>query len=159
VLVLVRKLKLFYAWPGSVLVASSVLVLSLRAYSTGDFGQREHLFLLAWLPFVLIRYSRMQNAGVNRLLAVITGAVAGVMMLCKPTFLLQAVLVEVWMGLRMKGRGTYRTPEMLAVYSIFLALAVHLLLLPGSLQSPFFTRWIPFIAEVTILTMLPCLPS
>jgi hypothetical protein len=146
-LVLVRKLKLFYAWPGSVLVASSVLVLSLRAYSTGDFGQREHLFLLAWLPFVLIRYSRMQNAGVNRLLAVITGAVAGVMMLCKPTFLLQAVLLEIWMGLRMKGRGTYRTPEMLAVYSIFLALAVHLLLLPGSLQSPFFTRWIPFIAD------------
>jgi len=146
VLVLVRKLELFHSWAGAVVVASSVLALSLRAYSTGDFGQREHLFLLAWLPFVLVRYSRMQSVGVNRALAVITGTVAGVMMLCKPTFLLQAVLVEVWMGLRIKGKGTYKTPEMFAVYFIFLALAVHLLLLPGSLQSPFFTRWIPFIA-------------
>lgn len=146
VFLLVRRSGLFRTWTGTVLIASSVLILSLKAFSNGDFGQREHLFILAWLPFLLVRYSRTRDVGVSIPLALVTGSLAGIMMLCKPSFLAQVVLIEVWMGLRMRGKMTYRTPEMIAVYSVVLVFAVHLLLLPGGLQSPFFTRWIPFIA-------------
>lgn len=146
VFLLMRRSGLFYSWTGVVLVSSSILILSLKAYSLGNFGQREHLFMLAWLPFLLVRYSRMQDVGVSTAMAVLTGSLAGIMILCKPSFFALAVLIEVWMGFRMRGKRTYRTPEMFAVYFIALAFAVHLLLLPGSIQSPFFTRWIPFIA-------------
>jgi len=146
VLLLVRRSGLFRTWTGAVLIASSVLILSLKAFSNGDFGQREHLFVLAWLPFLLVRYSRTQDVGVSIPLAVVTGSLAGILMLCKPSFLVQVVLIEVWLGIRMRGKMTYRTPEMIAAYSVVLVFAVHLLLLPGSMQSPFFTRWIPFIA-------------
>ncbi|MCD4706625.1 MAG: hypothetical protein K8S62_02685 [Candidatus Sabulitectum sp.] len=146
VFLLVRKSGLFHSWAGVALVSSSILILSLKAYSLGDFGQREHLFVLAWLPFVLVRHSRMQDVGVSTAMAVFTGSLAGIMMLCKPSFFAQAALIEVWMGLYMRGKRAYRTPEMFAVYFVVLAFAVHLLLLPGSIQSPFFTRWIPFIA-------------
>jgi hypothetical protein len=145
VLLLVRRSGLFRTWTGAVLIASSVLILSLKAFSNGDFGQREYLFVLAWLPFLLVRYSRTQDTRVSVSLALVTGSLAGIMMLCKPSFLAQVVLVEVWMGFRMRGKMTYRTPEMIAVYSVVLVLTVHLFLLPGGLQSPFFTRWIPFI--------------
>ncbi len=146
VLLLVRRSGLFSTWTGAVLIASSVLILSLKAFSNGDFGQREHLFVLAWLPFLLVRYSRTQDVGVSIPLALVTGLLTGIMMLCKPSFLALVVLIEAWMWIRIRGRRTYRTPEMIAVYSVVLVFAVHLLLLPGSIQSPFFTRWVPFIA-------------
>jgi len=146
VFLLVRRSGLFRTWTGAVLIASSVLILSLKAFNNGDFGQREHLFILAWLPFLLVRYSRKQDVGVSIPLALVTGSLAGIMMLCKPTFLVQVVLIEVWMSLRIRGKMAYLTPEMIAVYSVVLVFAAHLFLLPGALQSPFFTRWIPFIA-------------
>ncbi|MCD4707540.1 MAG: hypothetical protein K8S62_07355 [Candidatus Sabulitectum sp.] len=146
VLLLVRRSGLFRTWTGATLIASSVLILSLKAYSGGNFGQREHLFLLAWLPFLFVRYSRMQDVRVSIPTALLTGFLTGILMLCKPSFFAQVVLIEVLMRVRMGGKKKYRSPEMIAVYSVVLFFAVHLLLLPGSIQSPFFTRWIPVIA-------------
>ncbi len=145
VFLLLRRSELFSTWTGTALIASSLLILSLKAFSNGDFGQREHLFLLAWLPFLLVRFSRYQDIRVSIPIAMVTGSLAGIMMLCKPTFLVQVVLIEIWMGVRMGRKRIYRVPEMFAVYSVAFIFAVHLFLLPGSIHSPFFTRWIPFI--------------
>ncbi len=147
VLLLVRELKCFHSRAGMALVASSVLILSMQAYSDGDFGQREHLFLLAYLPFIFVRFSRYKDISVSTLQAVIAGFFMGVMILCKPSFLIMVVLIEVWMRLRSGKTKTLNKPEMLTIYSIAFLFAVHLILLPESLHSPFFTRWLPYVAE------------
>lgn len=147
VFLLIRGLKCFHSPAGAVLVASSVLILSMQAFSDGDFGQREHLFLLAYLPFFFVRFSRYQGTGVSSFQAVTAGVFMGVMILCKPSFFVMVFLIEVWMRLRSGRKKTLNKPEMLGVYVIALMFTVHLMLLPGSLNSPFFTRWLPYVTE------------
>ncbi len=147
VFLLVHRSGIFNSRISVLIVASSVLVFSMKAFCDGDFGQRAHLFLLAYLPFFFVRFSRYQDKRVSTPLSLITGFTMGVLMLCKPSFFLMVVLIEIWMNIR-SGRkaGVLIKPEMLTLYAIVLMFIVHLLLLPGSLNSPFFTRWLPFIA-------------
>lgn len=147
IFLLLRELKCFHSRAGVALVASSIVILSMQAYSDGDFGQREHLFLLAYLPFFFVRFSRYKDISVSTLQAVIAGFFMGVMILCKPSFFVMVLLVEVWMRLRSGKKKTLNKPEMLTVYAIVLMFTVHLLLLPESLNSPFFTRWLPYVTE------------
>lgn len=147
VYLVIRKSGILHSRAGMLLVASAVLVFSMQIFRIGDFGQREHLFVLACLPFVLLRLSRYNDCEVNKSVAVIIGIFAGLMMLCKPTFFLIIVLIEVWMRLRYGKNRSHGKPEILAVYSILFLFAVHLLLFAGSIHSPFFTRWLPYIAK------------
>jgi len=147
VFLLVHRSGIFNSRTSALIVASSVLIISMKAFSDGDFGQREHLFLLACLPFFFVRFSRYQDIRVSTPLSLTTGFTMGVMMLCKPSFLLMIVLIEIWMNIRSgKKGGVLIKPEMLTVYGIVLMFIIHLLLLPGSLNSPFFSRWVPFIS-------------
>lgn len=147
VFLLVYRSGIFRSRTSVLIVASSVMILSMKAFCDGDFGQREHLFLLACIPFFFVRFSRYQDIGVSAPLSLTTGFTMGVLMLCKPSFFLMIVLIEIWMNIR-SGRkaGVLIKPEMFAVYAIVFMFIVHLLLLPGSLKSPFFTRWLSFIA-------------
>ena len=147
VFLLIRGLECFHSPVGVIVVASTVLILSMQAFSDGDFGQREHLFLLAYLPFFFVRFSRYLGTGVSSFQAVIAGVFMGVMILCKPSFFVMVFLIEVWMRLRSGRKKTLNKPEMLSVYVIALMFTVHLMLLPGSLNSPFFTRWLPYVTE------------
>lgn len=147
VFVVIRESGILHSRAGMILVASSVLVFSMQIFRIGDFGQREHLFLLAYLPFVLLRLSRYQDREFKTSVAVIVGIFAGLMMLCKPTFFLIIVLIEVWMRLRYGKNRLPGKPEILTVYLILFLFAIHFLLLPGSIHSPFFNRWLPFMAK------------
>lgn len=146
VYLVIRESGILYSRAGMVLVASSVLVFSMQIFRIGDFGQREHLFVLACLPFVLLRLSRYKDCEVNKSIAVIIGIFAGLMMLCKPTFFLIIVLIEVCMRLRYGKNRSPGKPELLAVYSILFLFVVHMLH-AWSIHSPFFTRWLPYIAK------------
>ncbi len=131
--------------PGAVFVATAVLLISLKTFMNGDFGQREHLFLLALTPYLLVRLGRLQGVRIRLFSALAAGVFMGVLSMCKPVFLYQAALIEGWLWLRFRRAGYGKAPELLALVLVVFLSAAHLLLLPGSLGSPFFTRWIPFI--------------
>jgi len=128
------------------LAASSVVLLSLMAFKNGDFGQREHLFILAFMPYLLVRLARYGGKPVGIPTAVLTGAAAGIMVLVKVTFLPVFFITELWMVLRSKSFSALKAAEMLTICGVFILFGLHYLLLPWHAVTEFVGRWIPFIA-------------
>ena len=127
------------------LAASSVVLLSLMAFKNGDFGQREHLFILAFMPYLLVRLARYGKEPVGTAVAVLTGAAAGIMVLVKPPFLLIFFVTELWMVLRSQSFAKLKTPEMLTVCGVFVLFGLQFLLMPWRAITEFAQRWVPFI--------------
>lgn len=146
VYLLVRRTGSDHSTTTASLAASSVVLLSLMAFKNGDFGQREHLFILAFMPYLLLRLARFGKEPVGTAVAVLTGAAAGIMALVKPPFLLIFFVTELWMVLRSKSFSTLKAPEMLTVYGVFILFGLHYLLMPLRAVTEFALRWVPFIA-------------
>lgn len=127
------------------LLVSSILVLSLHAARAGEFGQREHLFFLAYIPYFHCRLARYQNSKIPVFLSMFTGLTTGMFLLMKPHFFLLVLIVEVWMLFRTRHLRNLYSTEIFAAVSVILLYIVHFLILPGS--GEYFSRWLPFIAK------------
>lgn len=125
------------------LLASSVALFSLWALSKGEFGQREHLFILLLLPYLLVRTARYSGYDRRNFLSLLTGLAAGAAILFKPTFPFVLLAFEIGLLFHTRRWRALLGIEALAVYSVLLVYPVHLLLLPEGLGSPFFVRWLP----------------
>lgn len=79
-----------------------------------QWGQREHLFTLLYLPFLTLRVLRREGESPAAGLALTIGILAGVGVAIKPYFALTAVLVEV-VGVLASRRWFIRTPEVMGV--------------------------------------------
>jgi hypothetical protein len=134
--------------PGAAaLTACMIPLLSMWVYLQGEFGQREQLFLLVWVPFLLLRMLGRSKGSGWTLFAVMAGTLTGIMMLCKPTFLALVLLTEGWILFRTGNPRSLIRAEMVAVYCVLVLFGLHLVLLPGGLRSPFFTRYLPMLAS------------
>ena len=78
--------------------------LSVDFYS---FGLREHLFVLAFLPFLLLRLARIEKTDFRYEVDGLIGLVTGVFVTMKPHFLIFPLLLESYVLL--KTRGNYWT--------------------------------------------------
>lgn len=103
-----------------------------------DFGQREHIFVLFFLPYVILRCFVYDNAGrgdekgqqVGPGLALFIGLLAGLGVCIKPHFLEVIVAFElVWQLCRRNFRSLLNR-ECLAVYGTVVLYFAHFLLLP-----------------------------
>lgn len=124
----------------------------------GDWGQREHLFVLAYVPYLAcraVRYERATDVGttdraVGRVplaLAVFVGVQAALATFFKPTFLAAAVAVEiVYMLMHRTVRQAFRA-EAVAFAAVGVAYALHWLLVPAAMREAFFGRWVPMLLE------------
>lgn len=132
VLVLARK-EGEQAFPlhwSSLYLPAALVILALSYFDLNqriDFGQREHLFVLLYLPFFILRYCR---AGALRLprsaawLGVLIGLLAGVGLALKHYFVLVALAPEfVWFLMRRNPRVFFSGE----VYACLFAIGVYLL--------------------------------
>jgi hypothetical protein len=134
--------------PGAAaLTACMIPLLSMWVYLQGEFGQREHLFLLVWVPFLLLRLSGRRRGPSWTGFAVLAGFLTGIMMLCKPTFLALVLLTEGWILFRTGNPRSLIRTEMVAMYCALVLFGLHLVLLPGGPRSPFFTLYLPMLAS------------
>lgn len=137
-----------------------VAVFSL-VYWRRETGQREHLFVLLYVPYLFLRIARHQGGSVPRCYAVLLGIQAGLGVSIKPHFLIMALLVEVtllaagrWLNSRCKKDSppTSSTPVLFAPENVALMLVVlgylaHWLIVPAEMREAFFGRWLPMIRE------------
>ncbi len=128
-----------------IFILASWLMFSLYVYVSGSFGQREHLFILGYMPWFFCRVARYRQRDISTALSIIVGVIAAVVTLLKPHFIILAVLVEVWMLYRTRRASALRSPELIAVASVALMYAMHFLFIPSSMRVAFFSRWLPFI--------------
>jgi hypothetical protein len=112
-------------------------------WRNNDFGQREHLFILLYLPFFMLRALRWQGQPVGRAEAIGLGIAAAVGVSLKPYFAFVAVAPELyWLATRRSPRKLFE-PEVLAVMATAAVYAGHFLLLPAVVREEFFGRLVP----------------
>jgi len=97
------------------------------------YGQREHLFSIAALPYLTAAAIRLERGSLSRTACIAIGAAAGVGFAIKPFFLLAWLAVEGLLLFRL-GRDAPMRPESLALISVLTAYGAALL----AFASPYF---------------------
>lgn len=138
-----RRMSLPAAGRGLVLLAwiAAYFVIDWR----GDTGQREHLFMLLYVPYLFLRILRYRGGSVANRLAILLGLQAGLGASLKPHFLLLAVNVEIVLLLATFRRRTLLRPENLVLVGVVAAYLLHWLVVPAAMREAFFGRWLPLI--------------
>lgn len=111
-----------------------------------QYGERDHLFILCYLPFFFLRLARheMPNGSISRFLAVMTGLIAGVGVCFKPVCLIVPVVAECFYA-KQDGKQLKRAETI----SFGLALLLYLLsfcFLPSAALHQYFG----FLAPLTL---------
>ncbi|MBN1781692.1 hypothetical protein JW948_11240 [bacterium] len=123
------------------------LGLSFLMLSWANFGQREHLFIVFFIPYLFLRCLRTGNRNAGTWIPVVLGVLSGIVFLFKPHFLIIVILSETWLCIRSKKPGLFLKPELLIWLGLGLVYALHFLFIPEAMRTAFFGRWLPFVAE------------
>lgn len=109
-------------------------------------GEREHLFIIAFFPYLAIRFRRWRSGASTRFAAV-AGLLCGLAACLKPHFVAIVLAPELyWIVTRRRIRPLF-APETFALAAAGVGYAVHFLLLPDAMRTEFFNRWVPLIAK------------
>jgi hypothetical protein len=111
------------------------------------YGQREHLFFIAMLPFMATRFRRWEGDELCPWCAAGAGLLAGLFACLKPHFLLILIAPDLyWLFVHRRPRPLL-APETIAVVAAGLAYAVHFLLLPEAVRAAFFNELLPLVRK------------
>jgi hypothetical protein len=112
------------------------------------FGQREHLFALMALPYLVLRWVRSTRGEVKGGFAAAAGLVAGVAVCMKPPYFLPLLLIpEVFWLIRHRDWRRAWSPETIALAVAIALFAVHLFVFPPDVWQTFFGRYLSLIAS------------
>ena len=75
---------------------SFLSTLLMLRYVADGYGQREHTFMLLYMPFFLLRWARYQGQHFSRTLAVTIGLFAALGVCLKPHFVVIAAVCELY---------------------------------------------------------------
>ena len=145
VYLILLKSDLFKSLVSPVVISIAILLISFTSLSWGHYGQREHLFILGYLPFVFLREARYRGKSFPLMLTLVIGLMMSLFTLLKPHFVFIAVVVEIWLLLRTRNWRCLFAPEIFVAVGLGFAYLLHFLLIPKSMFNAFFYRWIPFI--------------
>ena len=125
-------------------------------------GEREHLFILAYVPYFVLRSIVWRNGSqegqnefdewqgrvvderpISKFDAVLCGLLAGVGMALKPQFVASAFVVELFFYCQLKTIKTFVRPEIYSVVSVFAAYLLLCLLLPPAVWDVYFHQVVP----------------
>ncbi|MBF0624681.1 MAG: hypothetical protein HQL82_07720 [Magnetococcales bacterium] len=110
----------------------------------GEFGQREHVFVIGFLPYATLRLNRMTaTTTVGPSGAWILGAVGALAACLKPQFFLILLALEGLGWLWGPRRGWWWQPEFKAVVLTGLGFAAHVLLYPPVVLETYLGVWAP----------------
>ncbi len=120
-----------------VLILTMIALLPLAGY---DFGQREHLMLGLFLPYLPLASARAEGRPMGPGMPWVIGLAAGVGIAIKPQFLPLWVAIEAYLAWARRGWHAWPRPEALAVVSVGLSYGVAVLALAPEYLS--MTRWV-----------------
>lgn len=120
------------------LIALIFIILFLPFY---EFGQRDHLFFIFMMPYVLMLICRLQNKVIRPRYAISIGIFAGLGFALKPQFMIPFILMEFYFVFYKKNWLAFIRPETLAIVTIFF---IYLFIL-FYFQKDYVYRMIPFL--------------
>lgn len=113
-----------------------------------DFGQREHLFVLAYLPFFLIRWLKWTMRPVASLEAIFATVPLAITVLLKPHFVFVVLFTELSMFLqtffaKQRVFASYRKPEIGVLLSAAAIYGLYFCFMPEEARHGYFDFIIP----------------
>jgi hypothetical protein len=135
---------------------AAIAATALFGLSLLSFGEREHLLVIAVLPYALLVARRAEHATIPARLALAIGVFAGLGVALKPHFLAVPLLLEIWLAVRQRRDWRPVRIETIALFAILVAYAITALLfarayftseLPellgayGDFKPPFASLW------------------
>jgi len=112
------------------IVQLSLAVCAVWFYLRFEWGQREHLFLLFYMPWFIVRVARYQGGTFAPLTLLTVGLAAGIGVSIKPHFVLVAALPEIFLLLTTRRFRLLFTLEVLGVGLIATANGLYFALQP-----------------------------
>lgn len=101
-----------------------VLAFSFLVLPSYEFNQREHLFFILSMPYLLMMAERLQNRNVNFYLASAVGLLSGIVFILKPYFLMTLFLVELYYLVRKKNIKAMIRPETMVILALLITYLV-----------------------------------
>lgn len=109
-------------------------------------GQREHMFLLMYFPFLIYRVAAAQGTQVGSVAGrFMLGVVAAIGVAAKPYFLVPVVCAEAALFLTARRRRLLLSAEVVGALSAATAYATGLLLLPADARRNLFDQILPVV--------------
>jgi hypothetical protein len=114
-----------------------------------DFGQREEIFVLLYMPFFFLRMARWQGLAITRNEAILFGIVGGAGIFLKHYFVLNFLVVELFFFLssRVKALGgrlkPLIAPENLTMVAFGVLYLLHFFILPAAVRHNYFDFLVP----------------
>jgi len=129
--------------------AAAVLIalIFLNLFFRFDFGQREHIFVLFYTPFLLLRWLRWHDKNTGWSASIFTGIVAAIGTCLKPFFLLPVLAIELFWLIEMRRLKPLLAPEISAFAFTLFAYLIHFFFLPEASQKEFFGVIVPALKE------------
>lgn len=106
----------------------------LTVVSGSNFGQREHLMLIAILPWLAIASGRLYGASFGGRLAFAVGCLAGVGVALKPWFVLAPLIVRFGTIGNPRSLFAQRRPEDLGLVLVLVIYALHFVFAPSTTE-------------------------
>jgi hypothetical protein len=123
------------------------LIFSFYDFHASWFGQREYLFVLALLPYMLLRTARLNGVAVSFYVSVICGLFIGLMASLKPPqFVALLFAVELFLCFRHKSVRLLMTPEIAVAVCVAVLYALIFFLFGGASFEVFVERYLPLFA-------------
>jgi hypothetical protein len=127
-----------------------------------NIGEREHLFILAYVPYFVLRSIIWRNGStekqkesgeaqggvvderpISKSDAVLCGLLAGIGMALKPQFVASALVVELFFHCQYKTIRAFVRPEIFSVVSVFAVYLFLCLFLPPAVWDVYFHQVVP----------------
>jgi hypothetical protein len=143
---LLRQQKLYAPWEVGWILGAWVMA-SVVVYFHRLFGQREYLFTLLYVPFLLLRVGRYHGVEPSSRLACLIGVQAGIGCCIKPHFLVIACVVEAALLLKNRAVKELFRIEAAMLWLVVAAYCVHWLFVPQAMFDSFFQRWVPLVSD------------
>ncbi|MFA6240750.1 MAG: hypothetical protein WC655_07470 [Candidatus Hydrogenedentales bacterium] len=126
---------------------SGWLLATVSLQLTLDYGQREHLFALMLLPWLLCRIARYEDTRVPYSVAISLGIVASPCFLFKPFFLAVVIAIEFVLLMRSRNFRKLATLENALLLCWGAAYFIYLMTLPQDARQELFGLLIPLLAK------------
>lgn len=110
-----------------------------------EFGQREHLFLLMYLPFLITRWLSWTNQPKDARLTLIAGIVGGIGIVLDPLFLIIALLMEVYFCAAKQRLAPPMAMEMRAALVIIFLYLLHFVFCSRDYSNIYFNYALPMV--------------
>lgn len=117
--------------------------LTLFLSSQDEFGQREHIYLLLFLPFFILRWLRWKNTSLPPAAAIIAALLASIGLFLKPSYLIAAIVLEaLWLSENRRWRCLF-APEAIVCMLFGLVYAGCIWAMPQNMKAGYFGMMVP----------------